>query len=67
MLTYHVVAGKVDAASLAKKIKDGKGTATLKTVAGGTLTAMMSGKDIVLKDAKGGTSKVTVASTSRTA
>ena len=61
VLTYHVVAGKVDAASLAKKIKDGKGTATLKTVAGGTLTAMMSGKDIVLKDAKGGTSKVTIA------
>lgn len=61
VLTYHVVAGKVDAAALAKKIKDGKGTATLKTVAGGTLTAMMSGQDIVLKDAKGGTSKVTIA------
>jgi uncharacterized surface protein with fasciclin (FAS1) repeats len=61
VLTYHVVAGKVDAASLARKIKEGKGTATLKTVAGGTLTAMMSGQDIVLKDAKGGTSKVTIA------
>jgi uncharacterized surface protein with fasciclin (FAS1) repeats len=42
-------------------IKEGKGKTTLKTVAGGTLTAMMDGKDIVLKDEKGGTSKVTIA------
>jgi len=61
VLTYHVVAGKVDAASLVKKIKAGKGTATLKTVEGGTLTAMMVGSDVVLKDAKGGTAKVTTA------
>jgi uncharacterized surface protein with fasciclin (FAS1) repeats len=61
VLTYHVVAGKVDAAGLAKMIKAGHGKATLKTVAGGTLTAMMQGKDIVLTDAKGGTSKVTTA------
>jgi uncharacterized surface protein with fasciclin (FAS1) repeats len=61
VLTYHVVAGKVDAATLAKMIKDGKGKATLKTVSGGTLTAMMKGKDIVLQDAKGGVAKVTIA------
>jgi uncharacterized surface protein with fasciclin (FAS1) repeats len=61
VLTYHVVAGKVDAAGLAKMIKEGHGKATLKTVAGGTLTAMMQGKNIVLTDAKGGTSKVTTA------
>jgi uncharacterized surface protein with fasciclin (FAS1) repeats len=61
VLTYHVVAGKMDSAALAKKIKAGHGTATLKTVAGGTLTAKMDGNDIVLTDAKGGTSKVTTA------
>ncbi len=61
VLTYHVVAGKVDSKGLAKMIKAGHGTATLKTVSGGTLTAMMDGQDIVLKDAKGGTSKVTIA------
>jgi uncharacterized surface protein with fasciclin (FAS1) repeats len=61
VLTYHVVAGKLDSAALARKIKAGKGKATLKTVEGGTLTAMMEGKDIVLKDAKGGTAKVTTA------
>ncbi|HEX2645186.1 MAG TPA: fasciclin domain-containing protein [Thermoanaerobaculia bacterium] len=61
VLTYHVVAGKVDAASLAKMIKEGNGKATLKTVSGGTLTAMMKGKDVVLQDEKGGTAKVTTA------
>ena len=39
----------------------GKGTATLKTVSGGTLWAMMQGNDIVLKDEKGDMSKVTQA------
>jgi len=61
ILTYHVVAGKVSSAELAKEIKAGKGSATLKTVSGGTLTAMMQGKDIVLKDEKGGIAKVTQA------
>lgn len=61
VLTYHVVPGRVDAASLAKMIKAGNGMVTVKTVAGGTLTAKMMGKDIVLTDAKGGTSKVTIA------
>ena len=61
VLTYHVVAGKVDSKALAKMIKAGHGTATLKTVAGGTLTAKMDGMDIVLTDAKGGTAKVTIA------
>ena len=61
ILTYHVVAGKMDAASIAKAIEDGKGKATFKTVAGGTLTATKEGNDIVLTDEKGGKSKVTIA------
>lgn len=61
ILTYHVLSGTVTAADLKKKIKDGHGTATLKTVSGGTLTAMMSGGKIMLKDEKGGTSTVTIA------
>ncbi|RRB17431.1 fasciclin domain-containing protein [Larkinella knui] len=60
ILTYHVVAGRLDAKELAKLIKAGNGSATLKTVAGGDLTAKMSGKNLVLTDAKGGTSTVTV-------
>ncbi len=61
ILTYHVVAGRMTSADLMKAIKAGKGTATLKTVSGGTLTAMMKGKAIELKDEKGGVSTVTIA------
>jgi uncharacterized surface protein with fasciclin (FAS1) repeats len=53
ILTYHVVAGKLDSRELAKLIKDGNGTAELKTVAGGKLWAMMKDGMIVLKDENG--------------
>ena len=61
ILTYHVVAGKVDAAALSKAIADGKGKAMIKTVAGGTLTAMKSSTGITVTDEKGGSAKVTIA------
>ncbi len=60
ILTYHVVAGRISAAELKKQIRAGHGQATLKTVSGGTLTAMMQGSNIVLKDEKGGMSTVTI-------
>ena len=44
ILTYHVVAGKLDAKALMAEIKANGGKATLKTVSGGTLTAMMKGQ-----------------------
>lgn len=61
ILTYHVVAGNMDSKAIAKAIKKGKGKATLKTVQGGTLTAMMDGNMLVLTDEKGGKSTVTIA------
>lgn len=61
VLTYHVVAGKWDAKAIAKAIKEGNGKATLKTVAGGNLTAWMDGKNLILSDEKGGKAKVTIA------
>jgi uncharacterized surface protein with fasciclin (FAS1) repeats len=61
ILKYHVVAGKMDSKAIAKAIKKGKGTATFTTVAGGMLTAKMDGKMLVLTDAKGGMSRVTIA------
>ena len=61
ILTYHVVAGKMDSKALAKKIKVGNGTAELKTVSGGTLKVMMSGGNVVVQDEKGGTATVTIA------
>lgn len=61
VLTYHVVAGKVTSKDLKKMIKDGGGKAEIKTVEGGTITAMLQGGKIVLTDEKGGTSTVTIA------
>lgn len=60
ILTYHVVAGRFDANAIAAMIKAGDGKATLKTVSGGTLTAMMKGSKLVLTDEKGGMSVVTI-------
>jgi len=60
VLTYHVVAGKLNSKDIAKLIKEGGGSATLKTVAGGSLTASMMGNKLVLKDESGGTSTVTI-------
>ncbi|MBS1654717.1 MAG: fasciclin domain-containing protein [Bacteroidetes bacterium] len=60
ILTYHVVAGKLDAKALAAKIKAGGGTAELTTVAGGKLWVMMKGKNIVLKDEAGNMAMVTI-------
>lgn len=61
ILTYHVVAGKLNASDLMNLIKKGNGKATLKTVSNGTLTAWMKGKDIYLTDENGNSSKVTIA------
>ena len=61
VLTYHVVAGKWDAAAISKMIADGKGMATIKTVSGGTLTAKASGMGVTVTDEKGGVAKVTIA------
>ena len=58
VLTYHVVAGRVDAAALTQQIEAGGGSATLTTVQGGTLTARVVDGAVVLTDEKGGTSKV---------
>lgn len=60
ILTYHVVSGRIDAKELASRIKMGNGTATLTTVAGGELKAMMNGKQIQIKDEKGNVAKVTI-------
>ncbi len=61
VLTYHVVAGNMDAKKIMKAIKKGKGKATFNTVSGDILTASMSGKNVVLMDEKGGMATVTIA------
>lgn len=59
ILTYHVVAGNIDAAAVLAAIEKGKGKAVLTTVNGEKLTASLDGKNVVLIDAKGGKATVT--------
>ena len=62
VLTYHVVAGNVEAAALMQQIEAGVGNVTLTTVQGTTLTATLDGNGgIILTDANGGTAKVSTA------
>ncbi|MGD0212360.1 MAG: fasciclin domain-containing protein [Terriglobales bacterium] len=62
VLTYHVVAGRLSAQDLMKKIKEGNGTAELTTVEGGKLWVMLhDGKHLELKDEKGGMAMITIA------
>lgn len=59
ILTYHVVAGNLDAAAVLKAIKAGRGKVTLKTVSGGKLTASLRDGKVILTDEKGGFATVT--------
>ena len=60
ILTYHVVEGRTDAATLTAAIEGaGEDGYTINTVGGGTLTARLVNGNVVLTDAAGGTSTVT--------
>lgn len=61
VLTYHVVPGAVDAATLTQQIQASGGTATLKTVQGGELKAQVVDGGVTLTDAQGHVAKVTTA------
>jgi uncharacterized surface protein with fasciclin (FAS1) repeats len=58
ILTYHVVAGKINAKGVVAAIKKGKGKAIFSTVAGGKLTATLEGGKVILTDENGGKSTV---------
>lgn len=61
VLTYHVVAGRLTSSDLAARIKAGGGKTMLTTVEGEPLTATLHGRTIMLTDAKGGMSTITIA------
>ncbi len=61
ILTYHVVAGKIDSKQLMQMIKDAGGKATLKTVNGENLYATQKGRHIMITDENGGMAMVTIA------
>src|ERR1700739_4330251 len=62
VLTYHVVPGRMTAASLMKAIKEGEGMAKLKTVAGEDIVVKDAGPGkLTITDAKGDVAHVTIA------
>jgi uncharacterized surface protein with fasciclin (FAS1) repeats len=60
ILTYHVVAGKLDSKVLEKWINKGNGTAELTTVAGGKIWIMKKDDKWWIKDEKGGMAMITI-------
>ena len=60
ILTYHVVAGKLDSKELEKWIKKGNGSAELTTVAGGKIWIMKKDGKWSIKDEKGGMAAITI-------
>src|SRR5579862_3751470 len=61
VLTYHVVPGRLSAADLMADVQAGGGKATLTTVEGEPLIVSSDGQALVLTDAKGGMSRITIA------
>ena len=61
VLTYHVIAGRLDSGMLDQQIANGGGKAVLKTVQGEPLTVQGNGKNLTVTDEKGGTAHVTIA------
>lgn len=61
VLTYHVVAGRLDSTALAARIRAGGGSALLTTVQGQPLRVSMRGDAIAVVDSKGGAATVTIA------
>ncbi|TAM95201.1 MAG: fasciclin domain-containing protein [Rhodanobacteraceae bacterium] len=60
ILTYHVVAGRLDTDALDAKIAAGGGEAKLKTVEGDRVTVKGSGTHLTVTDDKGNTADITI-------
>jgi uncharacterized surface protein with fasciclin (FAS1) repeats len=61
VLTYHVVAGKFDAATVIDAINTNNGKYSVTTVQGGTIVLSLKDGKVILTDANGGTSTVILA------
>jgi len=61
VLTYHVVSGKFDAATVIDAINKNNGKYTVTTVQGGTIVLSLKDGKVILTDANGGTSTVVLA------
>ena len=61
VLTYHVVAGKFDAAAVIDAINKNNGKYTVTTVQGGKIDLSLKNDKVMLTDANGGTAEVVMA------
>lgn len=61
ILTYHVVAGKFEAAAVIEAINNADGKFTVTTVQGGSIDLSLNEGNVMLTDAKGGTATVVIA------
>lgn len=61
VLTYHVVAGKFEAAAVIEAIIQNKGKFTVTTVQGGKIDLSLKDSNVLLTDANGKTSMVAIA------
>jgi uncharacterized surface protein with fasciclin (FAS1) repeats len=66
VLTYHVIAGKFNAADVIGLIKKNDGKATVKTVAGGDIVLSLADGKVIITDANGGIATVTAADLNQT-
>ena len=60
ILKYHVISGKFNAKDVIGLIKENNGKATIPTVNGENLTAMLIDGSVYIKDAKGNKAKVII-------
>jgi uncharacterized surface protein with fasciclin (FAS1) repeats len=60
VLTYHVVAGRIDSKELMDGVKKNHGSYELTTVQGGKLWIMQKGNQLWLKDETGNKSRITI-------
>ena len=61
ILKYHVIAGKFNASDVISLIKNNDGNATIQTVNGGKLIAMLKDGSVYIKDENGNSAKVIAA------
>jgi uncharacterized surface protein with fasciclin (FAS1) repeats len=59
ILTYHVVAGNLDANAVLQAIEKGQGKAAVTTVQGGELYVTLEGENVILMDSSGNKATVT--------
>ena len=59
LISYHIVAGRLDADAMAQRVMAGNGDARLETAQGGSLVASVSNGAAVIRDAKGAEAKIT--------